>query len=165
MTTRTLPRDPARARSIPTERAAATRRDGALVGGAIGLLAAAAATIPVPSGGSFEAWILASIPAGVAAGAIVAPGIRPEERLSFRRIAAAAFIALLVGDAIVCLGISIISARGNDWSALEVILNAIAMWGWAIPLVGWLAMLILIPIAGVGAVVLRERTRRAGRAA
>ena len=144
---------------------AATRAAGAQVGAVIGLLAVLAAAIPVLAGGSFEAWVAVSVPAGAVAGAAVAPGIRTDRRTSGGRIAGAALIAFLVGDLIVCGWISLAAAEPNDWSALTVVLNAITGAGWGLVFVGWLAILILSPVAAVGTLVLRERTRRArGRA-
>jgi hypothetical protein len=143
---------------------AATRWAGAQVGTMIGLLAVLAAAIPVLAGGSFEAWLAVSVPAGAVAGAAVAPGIRTDRRTSSGRIAGAAFLAFLVGDLSVCGSISLAAAGPNDWSALTVVLNTIAAAGWGVVFVGWLAMLILAPVAAVGAFVLRERTRRAGGA-
>jgi hypothetical protein len=144
---------------------AATRAAGAQVGAAIGLLAVFAAAIPALVGGSFEAWATVSVPAGVVAGAAVAPGILTDRRPSGGRIGAAAFLAFLVGDLIVCGWISLEAAGPNDWSALTVVLNTIAAAGWGVVFVGWFALLILSPVAAVGAFVLRERTRRVGGAA
>jgi hypothetical protein len=139
----------------------ARRRDGALVGAMIGMLAVLAATIPDLAGGTFEAWVAVSVPAGAVAGAAVAPGIRTDRRTSSGRIAGAAFLAFLVGDLIICGWLSLRAVGPSDWSLLTVVLNTIAGAGWGVVFVGWLAILILSPVAAVGAFVLRERTRRA----
>ena len=131
----------------------------------IGLLAVLAAAIPVLPGGSFEAWVTVSVPAGAVAGAAVAPGIHTDRRPSGGRIAGASLVAFLVGDLIVCGWFSLDAAGRDDWSALTVVLNTIGAAGWGVVFVGWFALLILAPLAAVGAYVLRERTRRAGGAA
>ncbi len=137
------------------------RSDGALIGGVIGLLAVVAALEPVVSG---SGWIAVSVPAGALAGAAVAPGIRSDRRPSGGRIAAAALLAFLVGDLIVCGWITLGAAGPNGWSALTVVLNTIAAAGWALVFLGWLGVLILSPVAAVGALILRERIARAGGA-
>jgi hypothetical protein len=138
----------------------ATRRAGAEVGGLIGLLAVLAAAIPVLAGGSFETWIAASVPAGTIAGAAVAPGIRTNRRLSGGRILAAAFIAFVVGDLQVCGWIAVQAARAGESPVLSIVLNTFAGALLGIVAIGWLAMMILSPVAALGALVLRERTRR-----
>ena len=144
---------------------AATRSAGAQVGALIGLLAVLAAAIPVVAGGSFEAWVIVSVPAGAVAGAAVAPGIRTDRGTSGGRIAGAALLAFLVGDLIVYGWLALQAAEPDGWWPVTVVLNTIAGAGWGLVFVGWLAMLILTPVAAVGAFVLRERTRRAGGAA
>jgi hypothetical protein len=51
-------------RSDETPSRAATRTAGAQVGAVIGMLAVLAAAIPVLVGGSFQAWVAVSVPAG-----------------------------------------------------------------------------------------------------
>ena len=106
-----------------------------------------------------------SVPAGAVAGAAVAPGIRSDRGTSGGRVAGAALLAFLVGDLIVYGWLALQAAGPDDWSALTVVLNTIAGTGWGVVFVGWLAVLILTPVAAVGAYILRERTRRAGGAA
>ena len=73
---------------------AATRWAGAQVGTMIGLLAVLAAAIPVLAGGSFEAWLAVSVPAGAVAGAAVSAGYsdgspnveRPDRRRRLPRV-------------------------------------------------------------------------------
>ena len=127
----------------------------------IGVLAVLAAAIPILAGGSFETWIAASVPAGALAGAAVAPGIRVNRRLSGGRMLAAAFVAFLVGDLLVSGWFAVETAQFGETPPLSIVLNLIATALLGVVAIGWLATLILSPVAAVGALVLRERTRRA----
>jgi hypothetical protein len=140
---------------------AATRRAGAEVGAMVGLVAVLVATIPILAGGSFETWIVASVPAGALAGAAVAPGIRANRRLSGGRLLAAAFVAFLVGDLLVSGWFAVETAQFGETPLLSIVLNLIATVLLGVVGLGWLATLFLSPVAAMGALVLRERTRRA----
>ena len=141
---------------------AATRWAGAQVGGVIGLLAILTAAIPALGGGSVEWWIAVSLPAGIVTGAAVAPGILAERRTSGGRILGAAFLAFLVGDLLVNAWLGIETALVGQSDPLALALNMIAGALLGIVAIGWLATPILTPVAAVGALALRERTRRAG---
>jgi hypothetical protein len=142
--------------------AAGPRRDGALVGLMIGVLATVPAVIEAVANGSIEWWILASIPAGSVAGAAVAPAVVPGARIAIRTIVASAAVAFLAGDAVVCVAILVLYAPRNDWSVLTALANTVAMFLLGMVTVDWLAMLVLLPVAAVGAFVLRARLARHG---
>jgi len=106
---------------------------------------------------STEWWLLASIPAGAAAGATAGPHVRPGRRLPIRHIAGSAVVAFLVGDALVSLAVALLYAQQTEWSLVDIVVNVAGMALLGLITVGWLAMFVLLPIAAIGAAVLRAR--------
>jgi hypothetical protein len=137
-------------------------RDGSIAGLLVGCLASVPVAISWWTGGSVEWWLLASIPAGFAAGSVAGPSIAPGRRIAFRTVAGAATTAFLVGDAVVCLALLVLDGPRSDWSILAAVANTVQLYVLGVITVGFLAMLVLLPIAAVAAFVLRAWRARRG---
>jgi hypothetical protein len=145
----------------PTRR---VRRDGALVGLVVGGVATLPLVVSWFTAGESPWWLLASLPAGIVAGAAAAPSINPGRRIAARTIIGAAATAFLVGDAVVCLALVVLYPPRADWAVLAALPNTMAMYLFGVITVGWLAMLLLVPLAAVGAFSLRAWRARGGAA-
>ncbi len=143
--------------AIEPERPPDPRREGALVGLVVGGAAVVPFVASALDNGSLEWVLLSSIPAGIVAGAITAPRIAPGRKIGFGTVATAAATAFLVGDALVTVGVLVLYGPRNEWTFPAALGNTLGMFLLGVITVGWLAMLVLLPIATVGALLLRAR--------
>lgn len=136
--------------------ARATAGDGGRVGAAIGVLALAAA---VPLGGASTGawWLPVGIPAGAASGAWAGPRIVVSAPIRLRLVAASALIATLVGDAAICLVLQLGSSAARADGALGVLVSTGTTMVVGLITVGWLAMLVLVPVAAAAIAIVRAR--------
>jgi hypothetical protein len=136
-----------------------TAGDGARVGAAIGMLALAAA-LPLGPAVTAAWWVPAAIPAGAAAGAWAGPRVATTGPIRLGLVAASALIATVVGDAAICLFLQLGSASARAGGALGVLGSAGATIVVGLITVGWLAMLVLLPVAAAAIAIVRARAGR-----
>jgi hypothetical protein len=137
-----------------TPAARGTAVDGARVGAAIGVLALA---IGLSAGGW---WLPAAIPAGAVAGAWTGPRIIVGGAIRVRLVVAGAAIATVVGATVISAGLAVASRSISDGGPAAVL----GAWSSATVLglltVGWLAMLVLLPVTAVAIAIVRARAAR-----
>lgn len=131
-----------------------TRADGARVGAAIGV---AALAIGLPSGEGW--WLAAAIPAGAIAGAWAGPRVAVEAPIRARLVIGVAATATVVGDAAISAGLALTSEtiRGpagvlSGWVGL-IVLGLLS--------IGWLALLVLLPVSAAALAIVRSRAAHA----
>src|SRR5262249_53314130 len=130
------------------------RARGALVGVALAAVVMLLAT--TLGAGWSTPWLIAAIPAGATAGAVVGPWVRPGDRTPIRVVVGAALIADAVGIGIISVAISIVEHLGpyppGESLFVEAITDALVLFLFS----GWLGLIVLLPVAWIGALVLRR---------
>ena len=131
-----------------------TAGDGARVGAAIGVLALA---VGLSAGGW---WLPAAIPAGAIAGAWAGPRIVVGGAIRGRLVAAGAAIATGVGAAVISAGLAVASPSMRTGGPAAVLGAWISATLLGLLSVGWLAMLVLLPVTAAAIAIVRARAAR-----
>jgi hypothetical protein len=130
---------------------AGARADGARVGAAIGVLALAAGLSP--SGW----WLGAAIPAGAIAGVWAGPRVAPGAPIRARLVLATAAVATGAGAATIAAGLAVASESIRESGPLGFVGSWIALIALALLGIGWLALLVLLPVSAAALAIVRAR--------
>jgi hypothetical protein len=133
----------------------ATASDGARVGAAIGVLALA---IGLSAGGW---WLPAAIVAGAVAGAWAGPRVVVDGPIKSGVVVAGAAIATFVGAVVVSAAVVVGSSSIRNDGFASLLGAWLSRTLVALLSVGWLAMLLLLPVTGAAMAIVRGRAARA----